>query len=468
MKAAARSYRHRLWLVMHVSLSSILMATTLEGCSEFTVRKISDGTASKDVQGIQFVLTKPEFTLTQTAPKEGSKDPTYTVSVDYVPDPKQTYTLQYRPGPFVDPTFGLTLGPGGTLAATNAAASDQFGPTIASLSTFTASLLGTVAKAAFDADSIRNPIVTAIKSAAGCSAQQRLDLESRILNELPDDQTFRSEFHYFDESEKVCLTDTYTRLAAGSAKNVADTKTYYDTAITNFRQKHPEDKAWLTKLLYAKENNDSVALEELKTPESPISDDLKNERVSLVVLAKNAVTATVRQDASKELKKIIELSAEAWRARHLMYLDRRINSINSVMLTTEGDHTAQIEEIGTLQEKRMLTLDTPSVSATKLYQRQKVLEEFVSKIERRSYPDGGSGPAMDEYAKARLELDEIRKQLDGLATAVLEAAKKAAPPASPPPPAKIVELRGKDFVDRDKRTPTKDDPEYVLILEEIQ
>jgi hypothetical protein len=459
-------HRHSLPAFRICVLSTVVIAG-LGGCSEYVVRKVGNDSKAKDVQGIQFVLTKPEFTMTQTAPKDGFKDATYTVSVDYVPDPKQTYTLQYDPGPFVDPTFGLTMGPGGTLAATNVAANDQIGPTIAALSTFTASLIGTAAKAAFDADSIRNPIVDTIDNAPSCSPTQRKQLRVRILDEFPDDQSFLTEFHYLDADEKKCLSSAFDILDKDSAETAALSKKAYDDAVKEYRTKQPSDTEWLSKARRAKEDNDSDALTKLGEADKSVPQNVQDARADLIVLAITAVTDGVKQDAGKKLRSIIDISAEAWRARHLLYLERKIRSVNQTMLSTPGDHTAEEQLIEKLKLERAMTLDTPAVSATKLYKRQLMLESFVSKIENRSYQGGGSGPAMDEYSKARIELDEVKKQLDDLKTAVLEAAKKAAPAAPPPPPARIVQLKSADFIDGKKRTPAENDPEYVIVLEEI-
>jgi hypothetical protein len=109
----------------------LLVACALAGCQSTLkgVKLDEAGTVSSDSgrRGIPYALTRPKFTVVKD-----DKDK-YSVTVGYVPDASQRYSLRLDPAIFADTTFKMTWGEHGDFTGLTAKATDQVLPTAVAL-----------------------------------------------------------------------------------------------------------------------------------------------------------------------------------------------------------------------------------------------------------------------------------------------------------------------------------------------
>src|SRR5262245_23482990 len=96
-------------------LPVLVLVVLLSGCTTTYkgTRIMPDGTFQNESRaGIPFTLPRPEFKLE----RDGMDTPArYKVSVTYVPDPNQRYTIRLSPALFSTVQFGADLGEDGEL-----------------------------------------------------------------------------------------------------------------------------------------------------------------------------------------------------------------------------------------------------------------------------------------------------------------------------------------------------------------
>lgn len=120
-------------------------------CSSFEGEKLSeDGAISETNEfsagvgtvstGIPFTMTAPEYVLASGPDANDATKTAYSLSVNYVPDPSQTYSLRVNPAIFSDTNFNMTLGSEGELSTISNQSTEKI------TSTFTA--IGSLALAA--------------------------------------------------------------------------------------------------------------------------------------------------------------------------------------------------------------------------------------------------------------------------------------------------------------------------------
>src|SRR5687768_3300417 len=153
-------------------------AIAVAGCSTYSGQKLGPGVTA---EGIPYNMVKPEYALTRTPAAAGAKEPTYSLTVSYVPDLSQTYSLRISPGVLTNPDFTMKFGSGGTLQSTTATFTEQVSPTITAIGSFATNVVGVLATGLLDKGSVRAQIKPAL---TGASCTKPSDVP-RIKAEIP-------------------------------------------------------------------------------------------------------------------------------------------------------------------------------------------------------------------------------------------------------------------------------------------
>ena len=109
--------------------------------------------------------TIPRRRRSRTPPATGSQDPPYALTVAYVPDPSQRYSLKIDPGVLKAPDFTMKFGSGGVLSGTTATVTEQVTPFITAIGSFAASVIGAgTTLGVFDKISFRQEFITLVEN----------------------------------------------------------------------------------------------------------------------------------------------------------------------------------------------------------------------------------------------------------------------------------------------------------------
>lgn len=463
----------------------------IAGCSTYGGEKLGTGPAT----GIPYALPRPEFALTRTPPAEGQSAPSYTLAVSYQPDPTQIYTIRINPAIFTDPEFTVKLGAGGTMTGTKAGFTEQITPTIAAIGSFTANLVGALGKGVFDADSVRKQIEDVIKrsaekTGAKCAADSTVsryasrkpekkpgedkakelkvaeELSAR-LKEFKDDATFADRFHYVNGDELSCLKDALDLLnATPKATREKSVESFRDARAKHVKD-FPDDRLFAERLDRAVATDDSSAFTamraEVNADKASTAEATKNRgaaRDKVFAAAVEAARSTVALNAAQSLAAIVNLDPAAWRARHVLYLERAIDASTLAAIQQPARAAEFGKDIDILRVERAAAIGVPE-----LYARVKVLEDFLARIPERVDDRGGKGSRTAEFATARAELDEALKQIDARRSRVLADAKPPTPPAvTPLGPVRVIVV-DPSYLDSHQG---KDSETYVIVLKEVE
>jgi hypothetical protein len=125
----------------------IACGLVLAGCSTYEGARLDpDGSLKGKSRGVPFTMTRPEFVLKKV---EGSDPEQYQVSVTYVPDPMQRYSLRLSPALLSSIDFSLGFGENGGLSTVSSEIKDQIVPTTLALFKVAASVATTFGGGAF-------------------------------------------------------------------------------------------------------------------------------------------------------------------------------------------------------------------------------------------------------------------------------------------------------------------------------
>ena len=199
--------RSEIWTAI-AALGAVL---TLAGCTTTYVgQKLDpDGKLTKP-GGVPFVLTKPGYTVAVTADAGDATKPVYTLTVQYVPDATQRFTVALDPALFVNGKLDLDLGSSGNLTGAAATTSTRVIDTFGSLKAQSTGLL--------DAGSTLSAYKAAVKSTddPGCpSVSSSIDeFEQEAGREVGTQMNAKrlqaewvgERLHYIDQSQRNCMT----------------------------------------------------------------------------------------------------------------------------------------------------------------------------------------------------------------------------------------------------------------------
>ncbi|GEM_PF-4413491 len=468
----------------------------IAGCSTFSGEKLGvRGGEAVVPTGIPYTLVRPVYTLSQTAPPADKKPATYALDVTYELDPTQTFSLKISPSWFADPTFTMQLAAGGTLQATNAKFTDQLVPTITALGSLVANLIGASTMGVLDRyeSSVREAVAIAIEAntTAACTGDSDVprmplpagpasrSVRAAIVERIKDfttDNELTSRFHYITVAEKTCLEGVRQAQAA----KVEGAEAELESARNNHTKIYKDDAAFVERIARAAKERDADAL---ATIDAEFADEIKKARAAgnkisplqdskdkLLGAAKTVLTIAT-QKVLPIIVAVVEMDARAWRARHLLYVEREIDEAQIFVLRSPGLTPAQTATMQTyvslLQRQRAET-----IGAIELYERALTLSAFLQKVQDKSV-EGGRAPATAEYSVARTELDLVLTQMEVRRAATIADAK---PAATPPPPAfkpALVKRVKMDEIAASRATGWFEGagakaPAYVLVLEEAK
>ena len=135
---------------------AIVLAGLLSGCgASFVGTKLSPSGVLSNAQGrggIPFMLSRPSYKVAVTPDPTDNTKAQFALSVQYIPDPTQMYSVRFDPSMFAESSFKFTFNESmpGVLSGVGASVKEQVTPTIKSIGTFSASIVGLVTTAALD------------------------------------------------------------------------------------------------------------------------------------------------------------------------------------------------------------------------------------------------------------------------------------------------------------------------------
>ena len=425
---------------------AVLMATS---CSTYSGQKLGTTPPPENkpivAEGVPYNLVRPEYTLSRTPPAAGSQDPTYALTVAYVPDPSQRYSLKIDPGVLKAPDFTMKFGSGGVLSGTTATVTEQVTPFITAIGSFAASVIAAgTTFGVFDKISFREEFTTLLENKCpdasdvirfGMKPNATVSQElAQRVKDFKDDDAFLAQFHYLTGKERECLSTLLANLkknnedkAKKALKDLADMKAAFLKAF-------PDETAFVDRVALAVKTDDRDELDalakevEATATNGQLSDKGKGQR-KLLVLAELARQATADTQLQTALQAFVDTDAATWRARHVLFLERQIEQIGLLVLQQSLNSTDAEKPLARLRSERALTMDT-----VELQKRADALATFIQAIKDKSV-EGGTAPATAEYAVARAELDAVNAAIDARRARILAD-------AAPPPPAPVTAFAG--------------------------
>jgi hypothetical protein len=438
---------------------STAMLLALTSCSSIDSTFVGDRDPAKGDRGILVRLSKPVFTVTTVANSDPTKAPSYQLSVKYEPNAGESVRVRYSPGFLKDSEFGVKLA-NGTLTGVSAKATDQVGPTLTALATFTANIIGAAAKVAtLESSDIRDDISEEVKAQPGehdskCDAKVAVDLAEKIKTFKSDDD-LRASFYWRKPEEKVCLEETRDRLKKDAVEEMAEPKKVYDEKKDALIKKDAAQKSWLETIDAAVKSLDTDRLTRINNA-IPENDPLKAERKAVIAAANQLVPAATSDATVTMLTSFVDMKDKVWRRRHVLYLERKIDDLSMDTLRTSKDHTGEIQD---LHEER-----ANAIGALPEYQEINAITKLKSSLRPRADRTNKSAITISELQKADEALANVVKAFEAKRTKVLDDGKPEKPAIEIPKPS-VAEL-----VDS---PPTADklinkSSEFVLVLENAQ
>ncbi|MBK7278263.1 MAG: hypothetical protein IPN37_18205 [Betaproteobacteria bacterium] len=471
--------RSEIWTAI-AALGAVL---TLAGCTTTYVgQKLDpDGKLTKP-GGVPFVLTKPEYTVAVTADAGDATKPVYTLTVQYVPDATQRFTVALDPALFVNGKLDLDLGSSGNLtgaaATTSTRVIDTFG-----------SLVGLALKAQstglLDAGSTLSAYKAAVKSTddPGCpSVSSSIDeFEQEAGREVGTQMNAKrlqaewvgERLHYIDQSQRNCMTAVVAKSIKEKQEDLSEG--IYKKAL-EASEAVAKDNAELA-LLNRQIKAEVAALNEDGL--SKIADGLNGKPVPFT-LAQSAARAGEQfvrlRLAGRFARSLADMSPDVWRARHLAYLERKIaQCAGEALLPGSASACGQgpkiAERVAALKSDWARTLGESG-----LVERVARIDVLLSDVRTTPAAAPGRLGAVEEHVKLREERDRLQARIDQLRSDLIGKNKvvalaPAAPKASKvePRPNVPVTLVKAAYVTAVNAKPAdyKDAalPEFVLVLE---
>lgn len=451
-------------------------------CSSYRGHKIaSDGTLpANENTGVPFQMTRPEYTLNVAPSAADATVATYTLIATHVPDPDNRYTLALDPAIFADSTFLMNFGKFGNIAQNTSGISSRVAATI----TAVAGAATEVISALRDQSTAYDQWTKAITDSASTECKTKIDQTSSVRDVIKSDISELENmghpatkevgvsqvlqlYHPAKISEKNCLKSVYSELRSKNQDNLETVSKTYTEALTPTIAKTKNG----TKIADFVDKHNAAGLKELV---EQLTKDVATDQDAAAALG-------VAQKASSLLMKLqsnettelagtfADMSPTVWRARHLLYLERKIAEykVNLLMVST-SDRPADSNS----EKLKKATADARSLfDADKTFERLDNLNDFIAKFQITPDRNGKSTRFdADDYTKIRAERDLIETQISQLRLTIIGGNEFSSPPAKK----KVTEKKGiavversQEFVDKvnAKTELSEARPSYVLVLE---
>lgn len=479
----------------------LVLLMMLSGCTTYVGQKIGPdgefpsapdkltGQRKPITGGIPFTLTKPEYTVTITVDPSDATKAIYALSVGYVPDASQRFTIALDPGLLVNGKFELELGDKGSPTSATATTSTRVVETFSAVVGVAVKAIGAgLLDAAGTLDIYRAQVEASTDSrckaigagssgrTAGQSIADVIDgLRGEAEREIADGakaDSARAEWvgerlHYETDAQRSCM--------AAVAQEI---KT---------RQEDPAEQAWTKArdaLDEAAESSAELALlrTQIKAKVAALDvDALQKTDDGLVGKGLNEARTAAQQGrsfvqarlASRFARWLLNMQPDIWRARHLGHLEREIARCRAESLlpssTQKCDDTEGRASLSNLQLQRALTLGEPE-----LLDRLERIDALLAQVQTSEGERSARQGAVDEHIKLREERDRLQARIDQVRTdtlgknrSVALAADAAKPDKVQPRAAVPVALVEKGYVEAVNAKPSayKTAREFVLVLE---
>ena len=454
----------------------------LVGCTTTYVgQKIGPEGALSKPGGVPFVLTKPEYTLNITADSAEPTKPVHTLSVSYVPDATQRFTLALDPALFVNGKLDLDFGEKGNLTGATSITTSRVIETFGALVQLgikfqTAGLLDATSTLTTYKDAV------ARSTGPGCKALMNSlkEFEADAQTEIPDRENAKraraewvgERLHYLDQTQRECMS-----LVVKEMKTDFEDKrdTEFKAALVG-SEKAAGDDAELILL-----NRDIKAAVAALSEDAlgKIADGLtgKPDRYASAKTAaqKGELYVTFRL-AGRFARSLAEMGPDVWRARHLAYLERKIAKCRIELLVPEsksacGEGSEIAKRIAALTAEWARTL-----GETAIVERIARIDGLLSSIQISTRNDQGRHSVVEENVKLREERDKLQVRVDQLRSDLISRNKIVALGPDIPKATKVepranvsVTLVKAAYVSAVNSKPAAFDsallPEFVLVLE---
>ena len=455
-------------------------ALALGGCTTtYTGQKIGPDGALAKAGGVPFVMTKPEYTLNITADPTDATKPVHTLTVAYVPDATQRFTLALDPALLVNGKLELDFGSSGNLTGAAATTTTRVVETFGALVQLAIKAKST---SLLDSASTLDAYKTRVKETAQCTTLQATlkGLEEEAKREVGDRTNVEraradwvgERLHYLDQAQRECMIAV--------VKNIEDVqekpaKNRYDDALEEAK-KAADGNAELL-LLNRQIQAEFAALNEdaLKKIDADLTGKGDAYKKAQEAARQGAQYVQLRL-AGRFARSLADMGSDVWRARHLAYLERKLAQcrIDSLLPNTQSVCNEKKEIAGSTAALRDEWTKTLGETAT--VERIARIDTLLAAV-RKSPPNAlGRHGAVDEHVKLREERDKLQTRLDQLRTDLIGKNKIVALGPDAPKATKVdprpnvpVTLVKRGYVDAVKANPASFKnaklPEFVLVLE---
>ncbi len=164
------------------------------------------------------------------------------------------------------------------------------------------------------------------------------------------------------------------------------------------------------------------------------------------------------KSAIAALKSFVEMDGTVWRARHLLYLERRIAAAEVGNLRGDNNDVEALK----IELSRTLGIE-------KLYSRLQALRAKLDNLPEIAEKNEES-VAYKEYNLARLEADALRGKINAARIRVIDAGtvKEAPKPKITEITEQPIKIRTRDYIDAYEANPDRKAPQYIVVMEKVQ
>jgi len=463
-----------------ISVASFAAILVLCGCTTYVGQKIGPDGALSKTGGVPFVMTKPEYTVNVTADAKDATKPLYTLNVQYVPDATQRFTLALDPALFVNGKLDLDFGGHGNLTGAGATTATRIVDTFGA---FVGAVIKAQTAGLLDAASTLSAYEVVISSTLhpGCAAVQESlkELQTEAKTEIPDRgnaNRARAEWvgdrlHYLDQAQRDCMAEAAKRI-----KTIQEdpTEDIYKKALAA-SEEASKDNVELTLL------NRQIKAEVAALNEDALSKiaDGQTGRPAPFTFAQAAARAAEQfvkaRLAGRFARSLADMSPDVWRARHLVYLERKITQCRAESLvpgsrSSCGEGAKIADKLAQLRADWSKTLGEPTI-----VDRIARIDSLLPIVQVSSRSDQGRHSMADEGIKLREERDKLQARVEQLRSDLIGKNRTVALGPDAPKTAPIeprtnvsVTLAERTFVDAVNAKPADfkdaDLPEFVLVL----
>ena len=461
---------------------AIVLTGLLAGCgASFVGSKLPPSGALSNLPergGIPFMLSRPSYKVAVTPDPTDNTKAQFALSVQYVPDSTQMYSIRFDPAIFAESSFKFTFHESmpGVLAGVGADVKEQVTPTIKSIGTFTASVIGLVTTATLDPTS-EKPVLAGVldtvraKCLPDVATQIVADVHQFVpttVSSMASDESFVSDvvawgaaetpmrtlYHYKTPEQRNCLAIVARSYQSEEVTAINREKKVLLCSLPGLPSERMEklkcsidgdfgdggnnpdpvaddSDEFRLAIIQALSASDELRLTGLlqQTVREFAIPDIGEKRRSILRRRQATLAEAIeiskrptegRTDLVKFLEFFVVMPDNVWRARHVLHLRNMRGACIAEAFQGSSGRCSQPATTGNISQVLAAIDRQISVTAAEgsRYNRILKLREFLAYVRDRDV-QGGKAPAATEYVTMRAEYDSLSSAYTAAVDAVV-------------------------------------------------